>query len=344
MVIHHPKTALEAVTLRKSMADTSVYLAGGTDDLSALSVNLFGATAGWTLKRKAGSIYLSKDGQEQPAATKTYEWTGIANGNGNDSQNWSGDIPKKYSCSVYFNGDRCTAVTNNVGNINLTRLEFLGGAGPFVVSGGSISLRAQNVRSSASAIRHGGAFPLVFTCLMKGDTGLTYDIYDYGTWPDTSYPSLSTSFTQAAIRGAFVAVTRACTAVRRANAGLAGAEADAPAKWISGATDAPECPAPVLFRDFTLAAVPKKAEFTVAVAGWCEVRVNGRKIGRDVLSPVTCQPDKRLSSLTFDVTDALGECLYDDDVVVRRSALVAISEIPMRLRSCTVSSPSSPPR
>lgn len=33
MVIHHPKTALEAVQLRKANADTSVYLAGGTDDL-----------------------------------------------------------------------------------------------------------------------------------------------------------------------------------------------------------------------------------------------------------------------------------------------------------------------
>ena len=158
-----------------------LLVAGGADDLSALAVNLSGATAGWTLKRKAGSIYLSKDGQEQPAATQPYEWTGAVNGNWNDAQNWSGDIPKKYNCSVYFNGDRCTAVTNNVGNINLNRLDFLSGAGPFVVSGGSISLRAQNVRSSASAIRHGGAFPLVFTCLMKGDTGLTYDIYDYGT-------------------------------------------------------------------------------------------------------------------------------------------------------------------
>ena len=33
MIIHHPKTALEAVTLRKENADTAVYLAGGTDDL-----------------------------------------------------------------------------------------------------------------------------------------------------------------------------------------------------------------------------------------------------------------------------------------------------------------------
>ena len=33
MTIYHPKTALEAVLLRKENADTSVYLAGGTDDL-----------------------------------------------------------------------------------------------------------------------------------------------------------------------------------------------------------------------------------------------------------------------------------------------------------------------
>lgn len=33
MVIYHPKTPLEAVTLRRDMADTAVYLAGGTDDL-----------------------------------------------------------------------------------------------------------------------------------------------------------------------------------------------------------------------------------------------------------------------------------------------------------------------
>ncbi|MBQ0038291.1 MAG: FAD binding domain-containing protein [Clostridiales bacterium] len=33
MTIHHPKTALEAVTLRKKLADTAVYLSGGTDDL-----------------------------------------------------------------------------------------------------------------------------------------------------------------------------------------------------------------------------------------------------------------------------------------------------------------------
>ena len=58
-------------------------------------------------------------------------------------------------------------------------------------------------------------------------------------------------------------------------------------KWISGGTDAPESPAPTLVREFALDAKPTSAVFTVAVAGWCEVYVNGTKVGRDVLFPVT---------------------------------------------------------
>ena len=81
--------------------------------------------------------------------------------------------------------------------------------------------------------------------------------------------------------------------------------ADAPAKWISGSSDEPEKPAPALFKDFRLDAKPEKAMFFVAVAGWCEVYVNGEKVGCDVLSPVVCQPDRRVSSLSFDVTALL---------------------------------------
>ena len=76
-------------------------------------------------------------------------------------------------------------------------------------------------------------------------------------------------------------------------------------KWISGGTDAPESPAPMLVREFALDAKPANAVFSVAVAGWCEVYVNGVKAGRDVLSPVTCQPDMRISSLDFDIADML---------------------------------------
>ena len=80
-----------------------------------------------------------------------------------------------------------------------------------------------------------------------------------------------------------------------------------PAKWISGDSAKPEKPAPTLVKEFSLAARPTKAVFSVAVAGWCEVRVNGVKVGRDVLSPVTCQPDRRTPSLDFDVSELLKE-------------------------------------
>ena len=84
------------------------------------------------------------------------------------------------------------------------------------------------------------------------------------------------------------------------NAGYCGT-----ATWISGDTFSPEKPAPVLFKEFTLCLKPTNAVFTVAVAGWCEVYVNGEKVGRDVLSPVTCLPDKRLSSVAHDVAPFL---------------------------------------
>jgi len=78
-----------------------------------------------------------------------------------------------------------------------------------------------------------------------------------------------------------------------------------PAKWISGDTLAPEKPAPMLVKAFDLTAVPREAEVTAAFAGWGEVYVNGQKAGRDVLAPVTCQPDRRHSSKTYDVTKLL---------------------------------------
>lgn len=36
--------------------------------------------------------------------------------------------------------------------------------------------------------------------------------------------------------------------------------------------------------------VPVRAEMTLAIAGWHELSVNGRRVGDEVLSPVTCQP------------------------------------------------------
>ena len=103
------------------------------------------------------------------------------------------------------------------------------------------------------------------------------------------------------ILAAAVCVTATCAVgAASVNAGYCGT-----ATWISGDTLLPEKPAPVLFREFELSVKPTNAVFTVAVAGWCEVYVNGEKAGRDVLSPVTCQPDKRLSSVARDVTPFL---------------------------------------
>ena len=51
-------------------------------------------------------------------------------------------------------------------------------------------------------------------------------------------------------------------------------EAAVPARWISGDTASPDKPAPVMLREFTLDTMPQMAVFSVAVAGWCEVRVN----------------------------------------------------------------------
>ena len=75
--------------------------------------------------------------------------------------------------------------------------------------------------------------------------------------------------------------------------------------WISGGTKAPECPAPVLEKCFILDELPHNAVLTLAVAGWHEVSVNGVRVGDEVLSPVTCQPDRRISSVSKDIAPYL---------------------------------------
>ena len=104
-----------------------------------------------------------------------------------------------------------------------------------------------------------------------------------------------------------VIVLLCCCALFAINGKAAERCAEMPpqARWISGETVSPESPAPVLERRFDLAEIPRKAELVLAVAGWVEVSVNGQRVGRDVLSPVTCQPDARLAFITMDVTDYL---------------------------------------
>ncbi|MBR0057327.1 MAG: family 78 glycoside hydrolase catalytic domain [Kiritimatiellae bacterium] len=75
--------------------------------------------------------------------------------------------------------------------------------------------------------------------------------------------------------------------------------------WISGGEGRPEDAAPILERRFTLESAPARAELTLAVAGWHEVSVNGRRVGDEVLSPATCQPDLRISSVARDIAPFL---------------------------------------
>lgn len=64
MVIHHPRTAAEAVELRRANPDTTVYFAGGTDDLrlggaaegkDLIDINALGFD---TIEKKDGKLYI----------------------------------------------------------------------------------------------------------------------------------------------------------------------------------------------------------------------------------------------------------------------------------------------
>ena len=76
-------------------------------------------------------------------------------------------------------------------------------------------------------------------------------------------------------------------------------------RWISGDSKDPERPAPIIYRDFRLDEVPTSAEMTLAVAGWHELNVNGIRVGNEMLSPVTCQPNLRISSVTRNIASFL---------------------------------------
>lgn len=91
--------------------------------------------------------------------------------------------------------------------------------------------------------------------------------------------------------------------------------AGASPRWISGGSASPDCPAPVLTKAF-LAQDGSRIILDLVVAGWCEVRLNGRQLGRDVLTPVTCQPDKRISRLTWDLTEGIREGTNEIEVVL----------------------------
>ena len=78
----------------------------------------------------------------------------------------------------------------------------------------------------------------------------------------------------------------------------------------------PKNPAPCYVRSLVLTSSPARAEMKIAAAGWFELRVNGVKAGEDVLEPVTCQPDRRISEVTHDVTKLLRAGTNEVEVLV----------------------------
>lgn len=78
-------------------------------------------------------------------------------------------------------------------------------------------------------------------------------------------------------------------------------------EWIAGvgSVSLDKCPAPYVGTAFVMDSKPRVAELRLAVCGWHELEVNGRHVGDAVLSPTTCQPDRRVGEVAYDVAEYL---------------------------------------
>ena len=76
--------------------------------------------------------------------------------------------------------------------------------------------------------------------------------------------------------------------------------------WISDrVNDSTLCSVPCYSSQFVLDGQWSRAWVRIACCGWFELRINGVKVGEDVLEPVTCQPDKRVSEVVHDLAGCL---------------------------------------
>jgi alpha-L-rhamnosidase len=75
-------------------------------------------------------------------------------------------------------------------------------------------------------------------------------------------------------------------------------------------------PVPCFVKTFKLDSVPRSAVAKIAAAGWFELRVNGKKAGKHVLEPVTCQPDKRILEITHDIAPLLKKGDNEIEILV----------------------------
>jgi alpha-L-rhamnosidase len=79
------------------------------------------------------------------------------------------------------------------------------------------------------------------------------------------------------------------------------------ARWIARNTSTSEQPLPLLRRDFKVAGKVKRARAYVCGLGYCELSINGRRVGDSSLDPGYTRYDKRVLYVTYDVTDSLRE-------------------------------------
>lgn len=85
------------------------------------------------------------------------------------------------------------------------------------------------------------------------------------------------------------------------------------ARWISHPDRClvdwrqPTHPAPLLRREFTLAAPVRGARLRICGLGYYELRLNGTKVGDHVLDPIPTQYDRRVRYVEYEVADLLTE-------------------------------------
>ena len=101
-------------------------------------------------------------------------------------------------------------------------------------------------------------------------------------------------------------------------AALGGAPTMARPQWLSPGVRgwSPTNAAPCYAKSIVLDARPDRAEMRIAAAGWFELRINGAKVGENVLEPVTCQPDRRISEVTHDIVPLLRPGTNEIEILV----------------------------
>ena len=140
--------------------------AGPTGSVENLTVNLTGdGTNGWAVRKLLNCAWVDDGTTDMtPNASSASEWCGGTGGNLSTAANWSkGVVPDLTTGgnSVSFKTMQ-GVVTNDVDNASLRQVNVAASCGPILMRGKPISATAPHSRSSSSAIRNVGMFPLVF--------------------------------------------------------------------------------------------------------------------------------------------------------------------------------------